>query len=132
MTVTRAKKISVCLSTDVRRVVAFMVLVRRLTTHEKRVVAARDGWRCGRCGELLDATYEVDHRIPLHRGGDDHVDNCQALHVACHKEKTLAEEIERLNAVARASESDRRPPLSCTRCKRIVSPYFVHRCDPLR
>ena len=102
--------------------------LRRLTGHEKRVVAARDGWTCGMCHEMLDATYEVDHIIPLHRGGADHVDNCWALHTECHKKKTQREEIERVRADQTRRVAGASPSLECTRCGLRVSPYFLHRC----
>tara|TARA_B110001450_G_C17493964_1_gene429527 strand:+ start:254 stop:586 length:333 start_codon:yes stop_codon:yes gene_type:complete len=106
-----------------------MVVTRRLTAHEKRFVAARGGWTCSVCHGMLDATYEVDHIVPLHKGGEDHVDNCQALHRTCHAEKTQREEIERLhNLQMTACSERRRPPLECTRCKNIVAPYFLHDC----
>ena len=44
---------------------------RRFTGHEKRVVAARQTWRCARCDVTLEATFEVDHVVPLHLGGAD-------------------------------------------------------------
>ena len=104
------------------------MVVRRLTGHQKRIVAARGEWRCGYCEELLDSTYEIDHRVPLWRGGADHIDNCWALHAHCHAKKTQAEEVERLHARFEASRTGRPSPLSCIRCERIVSPYFLHRC----
>ena len=105
-----------------------MPIARRLSAHEKRVVAARDGWKCAACGGMLDATYEIDHRVPLHLGGDDDIDNCEPLHKACHALKTQREEIERLRRLESARYSSRRPPLECSRCGRLVSPYFLHRC----
>jgi len=102
---------------------------RRLTAHEKRLVAARAGWRCADCGELLDETYEIDHVIALSLGGADEVANCAPLHAACHRRKTLRDEIERLARRARAGRGRAaRAPLTCTRCGHVVSPYFVHRC----
>ena len=62
---------------------------RRITGHEKRVVAARQAWRCDDCDAVLTATYEVDHVVPLWRGGaDDHETNCHALCRECHARKT--------------------------------------------
>lgn len=103
---------------------------RRITAHEKRVVAARQGWTCDGCGAVLEATFEVDHVVPLHKGGeDDHETNCHALCRPCHGKKTQYEEIERLRVRAALRRvSDRRPPLQCTRCGFVVSPYFAHRC----
>lgn len=107
-----------------------MVLQRRLTAHEKRLVAARAEWRCAACGELLDETYEIDHVVALSLGGADSVDNCAPLHAACHRRKTIRDEIARLGQRREAGRgATRRPPLSCTRCDRVVSPYFSHTCE---
>ena len=35
----------------------------------KKRVAAKQKWRCGVCKQLLDETFEIDHRTPLFRGG---------------------------------------------------------------
>ena len=107
-----------------------MPIARRLTAYEKRVVAARGEWRCSTCTDLLQATYEVDHTIPLHKGGDDHIDNCTALCKECHAQKTMHEEIERLRILqAVRGGAQRRPPMMCMRCSHIVSPFFVHECS---
>ena len=46
----------------------------------KKRVAARQGWRCAICKELLDETFEIDHIIPLFKGGDaTNERNLQAL-----------------------------------------------------
>lgn len=102
---------------------------RSITAHEKRVVGARQAWRCNACDTMLLATFEVDHVVPLHLGGDDDVSNCQALCCECHRKKTLRENVARAHALrhARATRSNR-PALICARCGWIVSPYFVHRC----
>jgi 5-methylcytosine-specific restriction protein A len=42
---------------------------------------------CLEQGRTTEAT-EVDHIIPLHKGGPESDDNRQALCVACHKAKT--------------------------------------------
>ena len=102
---------------------------RRLTAHAKRIVAARDGWKCGACGEMLDETYEIDHVIALSLGGDDTTENCVALHARCHKKKTLRDEMRRIENNRRLQSMGRRPPLNCGGCGRVVSPYFLHTCS---
>lgn len=105
-----------------------MVQKRRINAHEKRVVAARQEWKCFYCNKMLDSTFEVDHIVPLHKGGaDNHVTNAGAACRTCHGKKTQLEEIERLKSIQKAGMS-RRPALSCTRCLCIISPYFSHRC----
>jgi 5-methylcytosine-specific restriction protein A len=100
---------------------------RRITGHEKRVVAARQRWECAVCHQILSATFEVDHVVPLHKGGADEIGNCQALCTECHRQKTVREEIERLRALESAATT-RSPAVVCTRCRHVLSPYFVHRC----
>jgi len=99
---------------------------RRITAHEKRIVAARQGWKCALCGTVLDAGFETDHIVPLHKGGADcHVTNAWSLCRPCHGAKTREEEVERLK---RAHALRASTALLCVRCDRVVSPYFVHRC----
>jgi 5-methylcytosine-specific restriction protein A len=47
--------------------------------------------RCKSTGALRLAT-EVDHIIPIHKGGADSGNNLQAINVECHKLKTAAEQ----------------------------------------
>lgn len=62
--------------------------------HHRRTIA-RTRPACGICGQDIDYTlkspdpgsYEVDHVIPLARGGTDTLDNKQASHRACNREK---------------------------------------------
>ena len=115
--------------------VAAVAARRKFDAHTKRLVAARAGWRCAACGELLDETYELDHVVSLHRGGEDAVENLQPLHASCHRKKTVREEAARL--ARRREERDagarpRRAPLVCLRCERVVSPYFEHSCGPVK
>lgn len=68
---------------------------RTLSEPQKKIVAARQQWRCSVCNQLLPATYQVDHTNPLWRGGADHVGNCTAMCPNCHAAKTQQEAIER-------------------------------------
>ena len=103
---------------------------RKFTSVHKRIVAARSKWHCESCGSMLEATYEIDHIIPLHAGGADDLDNAQALCVRCHRNKTLKEETERVQRMQiRKFTMTRRPPLMCMRCEQVFSPYFEHICD---
>ncbi|MGW6597900.1 HNH endonuclease [Streptomyces sp. NPDC055036] len=47
----------------------------------------RDGFACVRCGAREDL--EVDHIVPIARGGTWTLDNAQTLCKGCHSEKTL-------------------------------------------
>ena len=60
---------------------------------KRRKIAARQDWKCanpdGNCtlkGELQE--YDVDHVIPLLKGGPDDESNLQAICPACHRKKT--------------------------------------------
>lgn len=56
----------------------------------RRRILDRDGYRCRACGR--PGRLEVDHVIPLHRGGAPlDADNLQTLCVACHLQKTTRE-----------------------------------------
>lgn len=52
-----------------------------------RAVMLRDNGLC-QCGALAT---EVDHIVPLGEGGDDGMDNRQAICPGCHHEKTQQE-----------------------------------------
>ena len=64
---------------------------------QRRKIAQRQNWRCAstNCdlvGELEG--YDLDHIIPLWKGGEDADDNLQALCPACHRRKTDLERLE--------------------------------------
>jgi len=101
---------------------------RKTTAYEKRIVASNGRWKCSSCGELLDETYEIDHVVPLSVGGEDDISNLSALHASCHRKKTIREEMERIEKRREERRSSKFPPLSCTRCGRVVSPFFLHKC----
>jgi 5-methylcytosine-specific restriction endonuclease McrA len=68
----------------------------------RRMVGARQEWKCARCSIVLPSAFQVDHVVPLWRGGVDCVDNAEALCATCHAQKTQREEIERHEARRRA------------------------------
>lgn len=61
----------------------------------------RDGPHCADCGELIDITpgtprpFELDHIVPLWKGGQDNDGNRQCLCPGCHSAKTASEAAER-------------------------------------
>ncbi len=65
---------------------------RRVTNHMSREVAARQHFRCAACNEMLTSDWEIDHVIPLHRGGLHDTSNFQALHRRCHQTKNSLEQ----------------------------------------
>lgn len=69
---------------------------RGFTESMKKIVAARQQWKCSECRELLESTYQIDHTIPLWKGGLDCFEtNATALCPKCHAVKTQREGIER-------------------------------------
>ena len=65
--------------------------LRRVTESVKKRVAATQRWKCAHCEAVLEATYQIDHRVPLWRGGSNEPDNLQALCPNCHAAKTQEE-----------------------------------------
>ena len=66
---------------------------------ERRKIAQRQNWKCASetcelVGELQ--AYDLDHIIPLWKGGEDRDENLQALCPACHRKKTDLECLERV------------------------------------
>lgn len=70
------------------------VVSRSVSETKKKYVASRQKWRCGKCGQMLEATFEVDHKVELQNGGTNHVDNLWALCPNCHREKGLMNKIQ--------------------------------------
>lgn len=68
---------------------------RSWTADDKRVVGARQLWNCNVCKKVLESTFEVDHIVPLHEGGEDKLENAQALCCGCHAKKTQQERLKR-------------------------------------
>lgn len=66
---------------------------RQVSPLLKKKVAADQEWRCGNCKAILDASYEVDHTIPLFKGGSNDEKNLVALCRNCHGKKTVADRL---------------------------------------
>ena len=58
---------------------------------KKKFIAANQSWKCAHCSDQLTAWFEVDHKVRLDRGGDNHVNNLEALCRNCHGKKTSME-----------------------------------------
>ena len=55
-------------------------------------IAKSQHWRCNICGKELDASFDLDHIVPLSRGGSNDRNNLQAIcHSPCHVSKSAAE-----------------------------------------
>ena len=106
------------------------MIKRRFTQAQKKQVAARQKWTCLDCAKILPSSYQVDHIVPLWQGGEDNLENAQALCPDCHAEKTQHEAIERAH-IRRSQQRDkhfRRPALQCLGCGFLTSPFFFHTC----
>jgi len=66
---------------------------RSVSETKKKFVASSQNWRCGGCGNQLNAWFEVDHKIRLEDGGSNHVDNLMAVCRECHGKKTAMENL---------------------------------------
>ena len=66
---------------------------RCVSETKKKFVASRQNWKCKSCSTQLPAWFEVDHKVRLDRGGDNHINNLEALCPNCHREKTAMENI---------------------------------------
>ena len=66
---------------------------RSVSEVKKKLVASKQGWKCGKCQQQLTAWFEVDHTQRLDRGGTNDINNLVALCRNCHGEKTFMENI---------------------------------------
>jgi 5-methylcytosine-specific restriction endonuclease McrA len=66
---------------------------RNVSESKKKYIASQQRWQCGNCNNLLDNTYEVDHIIPLYKGGSNELHNLTALCRNCHGVKTFKDKM---------------------------------------
>jgi hypothetical protein len=64
---------------------------RSVSETKKKYVASSQNWKCGKCNQQLNHTFEIDHKMRLEYGGTNEVDNLIALCRNCHGEKTAME-----------------------------------------
>lgn len=62
-------------------------------------VAAQQGWQCNICNDMLTSCFDIDHEVPLFKGGADAYANLQALCVPCHRNKTAAERTKTISSL---------------------------------
>ena len=66
---------------------------RSVSETKKKFKAASQDWKCFDCKKQLDGLFEVDHIVPLHKGGTNHIENLHALCVNCHKLRTVSDKL---------------------------------------
>ena len=64
---------------------------KRPTPLQSKRIAARQNFLCDLCGQMLDATWEIDHILPLRHGGSNDESNLRALHRGCHQRITSSQ-----------------------------------------
>lgn len=67
---------------------------RSVSETKKKYVASHQNWMCQYCGEQLDATFEVDHKVDLQYGGSNHVSNLAAVCRKCHAQKGMMNKLQ--------------------------------------
>lgn len=80
-----------------------MTVRKKIPEYLKRRIAAQQSWKCGICGEMLSEAFQIDHTVPLWKGGADAESNCSALCANCHAVKTQIEATERAAALERSN-----------------------------
>ncbi len=80
---------------------------RTLTPLQKKRVAAANGWRCAKCGQLVDETFEIDHIVPLARFSDGTGDAENNLRVLCKRCHVLITSLQNSDRVVQLKQ--RRP-----------------------
>jgi hypothetical protein len=64
---------------------------RSVSETKKKYIASSQGWKCQNCNSVLNAWFEVDHKVRLEHGGNNDVSNLVALCRECHGGKTAME-----------------------------------------
>ena len=65
-----------------------LIYKRSVSETKKKYISAQQGWKCGHCQQQLSSTYEVDHIVPLYKGGSNDLTNLVSLCPNCHRNKT--------------------------------------------
>lgn len=56
------------------------------------LISARDAWTCHvcGCGYIANDPWEIDHDVPLAKGGTNHIKNLRLTHRTCNRDKATA------------------------------------------
>lgn len=62
---------------------------KTFTEFEKQSIASANDYKCNDCRcDLVEREFDIDHKIPISKGGKNSVENLQPLCKPCHKKKT--------------------------------------------
>ncbi len=56
----------------------------KLRPYQRNLIAYNQKYKCKSCFEFLRPTFHIDHIIPISQGGDNSLQNMQALCYNCH------------------------------------------------
>ncbi|HEX6465022.1 MAG TPA: HNH endonuclease signature motif containing protein [Vicinamibacterales bacterium] len=74
---------------DGRRSIHALDTLRAKARQLRRAILERDGYRCQICGvPVVEDDVEIDHVVPLSRGGDSSPANLQAACARCNRRKS--------------------------------------------
>ena len=60
--------------------------------YEKQSIASANNYQCNICNiNLVEREFDIDHKIPISKGGKNYIENLQSLCKNCHKTKTANE-----------------------------------------
>lgn len=59
----------------------------------KQFVAYRDEYECRKCRDVVSLSFEIDHIVPLHNGGNNKANNLELLCSNCHAKKSYLENL---------------------------------------
>jgi 5-methylcytosine-specific restriction endonuclease McrA len=63
----------------------------KITKEKKEIILNRQNNLCLGCKEEITTLFEIDHILPISKGGNNELDNLQALCRSCHISKTRDE-----------------------------------------
>jgi len=59
---------------------------------EKQSIASSHDYKCVNCrANLVERDFQIDHKIPISKGGKNSLENLQPLCLSCHKRKSASE-----------------------------------------
>jgi len=92
----------------------------------RRTVFEKSNWLCHLCWQPMAysnygnhgarGAWEIDHSIPVARGGTDHLNNLYAAHTTCNRSKQA-----RSSASIRRQNGHARPPMSAAAMEELKS-----------